>query len=315
MLNQPIVFAPIYQERPWGGRALQEHYGRRLRAGAIVGEAWEMVDRPEAQSAACAGAYAEATLHSLWKGHRAAVFGKNAGQSERFPLLIKLLDARETLSVQVHPSGLEAGESGTEPKNEWWYILEAEPGAAVYAGFRKGVDRAALEQALATGEVEALLHRIPVAKGDSIYVPVGRCHAIGAGCLIAEVQQNSDTTYRIFDWNRVGLDGQARPLHISESLACIDFSDHEPSLAPPLQKAAFGCDFFGVEWLDLKESRNVVGETGPLFMVVEGEVQVGAHRAVKGDWFVLPVEAGAVEFVPQTEGAALLRVSLPDCSC
>ena len=311
MLKQPIVFAPIYQERPWGGRALQEHYGRHLRPGALIGEAWEVVDRPEAQSVVSEGTHTGTTLHSLWKEHRTAVFGETTTKSERFPLLIKLLDARETLSVQVHPPRLEAGNNGAEPKNEWWYILEAEPGAAVYAGFKKGVDRAALEHALKTGEVESLLHRIPVKKGDSIYIPVGRCHAIGAGCLIAEVQQNSDTTYRIFDWNRVGLDGQARPLHIAESLACIDFSDHEPSLDPPLRQTAFGCEFFGVDWLDLKGSRYLAGETGPLFMVVEGAVQVGAHRMVKGDWFVLPVEAGVVEFVPQTEGAALLRVSLP----
>ena len=311
MLKQPIVFAPIYQERPWGGRALQEHFGRPLQPGALIGEAWEVVDRPEAQSVVRAGAYEEATLHSLWKDHRAAVFGEAAIESERFPLLIKLLDARETLSVQVHPPRLEAGNNGAEPKNEWWYILEAEPGAAVYAGFKTGVDRVALEHALKTGEVEALLHRIPVKKGDSIYIPVGRCHAIGAGCLIAEVQQNSDTTYRIFDWNRVGLDGKARPLHIAESLACIAFSDHEPSLEPPLQTTAFECEFFGVEWLDFKGSRHLTGETGPLFMVVEGVLHVGAHRVGKGDWFVLPLEAGAVEFVPQTERAALLRVSLP----
>ena len=311
MFNETLVFHPVYQQRPWGGRMLEHCFGRTLPEDALVGESWELVDRPEAQSAVSGGLHPGETLHSLWTRHRKAVFGNTSVESERFPLLIKLLDARETLSVQVHPSGQEPGLQLAEPKNEWWYVLEAAPGAAVYAGFREGVDKAAFERALQAGNVESLLHRIEVKKGDSLYVPVGRCHAIGAGCLIAEVQQNSDTTYRVFDWNRVGLDGQPRALHVAESLACIDFNDHEPPLAAPLRETPFRCEFFGVEQLEVDGKRTVRASEGALFMVIQGCVGVGQRLAKNGDWFVLPESAGDVEFSADTEKAELLRVSLP----
>jgi mannose-6-phosphate isomerase len=148
----------------------------------------------------------------------------------RFPLLCKILDAREKLSLQVHPPAARAAELKGEPKTEMWYIADAAPGASLYVGLRHGVTRAEFEQKIQDGSVAECFHRIPVQAGDTMFLPSGRVHAIGDGLVIFEIQQNSDTTYRVFDWNRVGLDGKPRELHIAPSLASIDFSDFEPAL-------------------------------------------------------------------------------------
>jgi len=148
----------------------------------------------------------------------------------RFPLLCKILDAREQLSLQVHPPVPGAVELGGEPKTEMWFIADATPGAELFVGLKRGVTRAEFEKKIKTGEVAECFHRVPVRAGDAMFLPSGRVHAIGAGLVIFEIQQNSDTTYRVFDWNRVGLDGKPRELHVAQSLASIDFNDFEPAL-------------------------------------------------------------------------------------
>jgi mannose-6-phosphate isomerase len=309
--SEPLSFSPIYQERIWGGRTLEHALGRGLPAGKAIGESWEIVDRPEAQSVVSSGPQRGADLHTLWSQHRKAVFGEDVHASGRFPLLVKILDAREALSVQVHPSGEEAGEPLGEPKNEWWYILEADPDACIYAGFTRALTRAEFEAAVAGGNLESLLHRIPVKAGDSIYVPGGRCHAIGAGCLIAEVQQNSDTTFRVFDWNRTGPDGLPRALHLTESLACMDFTDVAPSLAPALSEAPFSCTFFDLEAVYLDKPSQLPRAGGAMFLVLSGNITVGAQTFSRGRWFVLPVVAAHCSFDPGSAPATLLQVRLP----
>ena len=309
---QPIAFTSLYQKRIWGGRALESHLKRVLPSSANVGESWDVTDRPEAESLVQSGGPVGTELHTLWRHHREALFGKRTPKAERFPLLIKLLDAREVLSVQVHPSGLETVPGLGEPKNEWWYILEAEPDAAVYAGFKNGVTRATLEKAMAEGTLEALLHRIPVKKGDSLYVPGGRCHAIGGGCLIAEIQQNSDTTFRMFDWNRLGPDGHPRELHTEKSLACVNVDDHQPSLDPPLRDNPFACEFFRVSQLEIREATRPAHAGGAFFLVLSGCVQVGDSQFGLGDWFLLPATAESLLIAPSKERrASLLQVNLP----
>lgn len=310
--SEPLSFRPIYQERIWGGRALEEKLSRNLSGEKRIGESWEMVDRAEAQSISALGNGREVDLHSLWTQHRGAVFGPRANAPERFPLLVKILDARESLSVQVHPSGKEKeGPALGEPKNEWWYILDAEPGAAIYAGFKRSLTKAEFEHALNAGNVDALLHRIPVQAGDSIYIPGGRCHAIGAGCLIAEIQQNSDTTFRVFDWNRTGPDGQPRTLHIQESLACLDFHDVQPELAPPLEATPFSCEFFDVRKIQIDTPTIPQDAGGSAFFVLSGEVRLGTHHFVRGEWFLLPSEAAQTLFTAGVQAATLLQVLLP----
>lgn len=231
-IHSPICFTPHYHARVWGGRKLQSHLGRTLPDTQPYGESWELSDRDDCQSTVIAGPLAGTTLHELWQNHRREVFGDALmpHPSPRFPLLIKVLDCADDLSIQVHPPASIAPELGGEPKSEMWHFITADPGARLYAGLRRGVTRETFEQALADGQVADCVHAITPNAGDSLMVHSGRLHALGAGLLLFEVQQNSDTTYRVFDWNRAGLDGQPRALHVRESLRCIDFGDFEPEL-------------------------------------------------------------------------------------
>ena len=184
-------------ERIWGGRRLETLFGKVLPTGARIGESWEIVDRAEAQSVVRDGPWRGKTLHDLWQLHRREIFGDIA-DSPRFPLLIKLLDAQEKLSLQVHPPAAVAAELGGEPKTEFWFIADAQPGAELFVGLTKGISRRQFEAALANGTAEECVHRIPVRADDGMFLPSGRMHAIGAGNVIIEIQQNSDTTYRLF---------------------------------------------------------------------------------------------------------------------
>ncbi len=299
-------------ERVWGGRRLETVYGRRLpQPGRPYGEAWELVDRPAEQSVVAGGRFAGLTLHQLWAGHRAEVFGGGLPASERFPLLVKVLDARDDLSLQVHPPAAVAPRLGGEPKTEMWFIAAAEPGAKLYAGLRRGVTRARFEQALAAGTAADCVHALAPAPGDAIFIPSGRLHAIGGGLLVFEIQQNSDTTYRVFDWNRTGLDGRPRTLHVAESLASIDFNDFEPAIDPPRGNLLAKCPHFQVEKLDLAAG----SEAGPalsgrfaIFAVAAGRVACGADAMGPGDFFLLPPGGPPVT---AHHPATVLRVTIP----
>jgi len=226
----PLTFKPIFQERVWGGRNLEKLYGKPLPAGVPVGESWEISDRPGDVSVITNGPLAGKDLHWLVENHREELLGRAELQHDRFPLLLKILDAQDKLSLQVHPPERVAIATGGDPKTEMWYIADAAPGAELYVGLKRGVTRAEFIRKIGDGSVADCFHRVPVKAGDAMFLPSGRVHAIGAGIVIFEIQQNSDTTFRVFDWNRVGLDGKPRELHIDESLACIDFEDFEPAL-------------------------------------------------------------------------------------
>ncbi len=298
-------------ERVWGGRGLETRLGRRLAAERPIGESWELVDREDVQSVVNSGPLAGRTLHELWTQMRGSVFGAGLADAPRFPLLAKILDARDTLSVQVHPPANMAAELRGEPKTEMWFLLDADEGAALYAGFREGASRAEFEAALAEGGVEALLHRVAVKAGDAMFIPSGRCHAIGAGCFIIEIQQNSDTTYRVFDWNRTGLDGKPRELHIAESLASIDFADHEPQLAQPHGDLIVECPLFRVERWSLDTTRSDESAGGVIFTVIAGAVECGGRAFQKGDFFLLPAASSDRVLSPMQPSTAVLRTTIP----
>ncbi|MBI2928629.1 MAG: class I mannose-6-phosphate isomerase [Verrucomicrobia bacterium] len=226
----PLTFHPIFKERVWGGRNLERLYGKPLPPGVPIGESWEISDRPGDVSVIANGPLAGRDLRWLMEHHEKELLGSAGSQGGPFPLLIKILDAQEKLSLQVHPPATVAAQLGGEPKTEMWYITDAAPGAELYVGLRRGVTRGQFERRIREGSVAECFHRLPVRAGDAMFLPSGRVHAIGAGLVIFEIQQNSDTTYRVFDWNRVGLDGQPRELHVAQSLASIDFTDYEPSL-------------------------------------------------------------------------------------
>lgn len=220
----PLRFEPVLKRYLWGGRRLETVLGKPLPPGDDYAESWEIADHPSGQSVVANGPLQGTTLHELVIQRGEELLGKHAPQP-RFPLLFKLLDAQKVLSVQVHPNDAAAAKL-TPPdlgKTEAWVVLHAEPGSLVYAGLKRGFDRPALEREVVRGTSELCLHKFEPQVGDCIFIPAGVVHALGAGLVIAEIQQASDTTFRLYDWKRLGPDGQLRPLHIEQSLDAIDY--------------------------------------------------------------------------------------------
>jgi mannose-6-phosphate isomerase len=225
-----------------------------------------VVDLPQDQSVVAGGPLSSISLGDLVRTRGEELLGEAALLHGRFPVLFKLIDARETLSVQVHPDEDAVTRLGQDarPKTEAWYVLHASPGARVYLGLRPGVGLPELRSGLAAGRVGALLQPVEVTAGDFVYLPAGTLHAIGGGVLLAEIQQSSDTTYRLFDWNRVGLDGQARPLHVEAALASVHLELRgRPAHASPLSgRAGVRCRAFSFERMGLAPEGNAPLEAG-----------------------------------------------------
>jgi mannose-6-phosphate isomerase len=231
-------------------------------------------------------------------------------------MLLKILDCCDTLSLQVHPPAEIAASMGGEPKTEMWFVAHADAGARLYAGLRKGVTRAAFEQALADGSVAECVHSVVPHRREFMFVESGRLHALGAGLLVYEIQQNSDTTYRVFDWNRVGLDGQPRALHVEESLRCIDFEDFEPAMqAPQADGEMVRCDYFATRSTVLQAAAEhelaLPGEFVCL-AVTQGTVEVAGTVLRVGDFILLPaaMERGR-KVVRAVVDAEFLEIRLP----
>lgn len=259
-----IQFQPIYQERVWGGRRLESLLGRELPSGPPIGESWEIVDRPEAQSRVRGGRFGGMAIRDLIARHSADVMGPDWARDEAFPILVKWLDCSDRLSLQVHPPAAVAPSLGGEPKTENWYVAHSAPGASLFVGLKKGVSRARFAKAVADGTAEECVNRVSVASGDSILVASGQVHAIDAGNLILEIQQNSDTTYRLFDWGRVGLDGRARAVHVEESLKSILWKEGPPELvrAAPTSGTIAECDEFTIRRVVLGRGERIRFERG-----------------------------------------------------
>jgi Phosphomannose isomerase len=312
----PFTFKPIFKERVWGARNLERLYGKSLPATVPIGESWEISDRPGDISVIANGPLAGKDLHWLVKNHRADLLGDAKLEAGRFPLLIKLLDAQEKLSLQVHPPADKAKELNGDPKTEMWFIADAVPGAELYVGLKRGVTRADFEQRIKDGTVAECFHRIPVKAGDSMFLPSGRVHAIGAGLVIFEIQQNSDTTYRVFDWNRVGLDGKPRELHVPQSLASIDFNDIEPGLIANAEEVRGNVSvrqlvnhpLFQVEQFRVTTAGNIALTKGRMHIVavVSGELRAGDATMRAGQFCLLPACLAQPE-VQASAGTQFLR--------
>lgn len=226
----PLLMAPIFSERPWGGRRLAAVLGKDVpESGGPWGEAWELSDHPAGRSAVANGPCAGQLFGDLTRRFPREMCGAPAAPA-RFPLLIKFIDAGDDLSIQVHPSDATAP-AGDRGKTECWYIMDCEPGAAIVYGLAGGVGAASLRAAAQSGAMEPCLRRVPIRKGDFLDVPAGTVHAILAGTLICEVQQSSDTTYRLWDWDR----RPPRPLHIEESCAVAEY---DPAKTPAIVSVA-----------------------------------------------------------------------------
>ena len=315
MLREFLTFQPIYQERVWGGQALGEVFGRRLPGGQPIGESWEIVDRPEAQSVVAAGPLAGRTLRMLVAGQGPDLMGPDWPQARPFPLLVKWLDCRERLSLQVHPPAAVAAELAGEAKTENWYIAESAHGAQLIVGLKAGVSRAQFEQALAAGTVEECVRRFPVAVGDSVLVRSGELHAIDGGSLILEIQQNSDTTYRVHDWGRTGLDGKPRALQIEQSLRAINWNAAEaaPVRAAPTSGVIADCESFSIRRVVLDPGERLAIEAGDqprLLSVVRGSVAapLAGGRRVQGRGANVQVPDAASASVA-AEGAGIVLVT------
>ena len=309
---KPITFQPLYMERVWGGREFATRLGRTLPGDQPIGEAWEIVDREEAQSVVADGPFAGKNLHELWNQHRDEIFGpRHADAGPRFPLLCKLLDARDRLSVQVHPPAAVAPQLKGEPKTEMWYFLACDKGSRIYAGLTTGTTRKSFEEKLRTGEIEQCLHVLPTREGDSIFIPSGRLHAIGEGNVIVEIQQNSDTTYRVFDWNRAGLDGKPRELHIEQSLLSTDFHDFAPPLSHVESGVVAACEHFRVEKKSLAGSQNL-RPTGDfaLVTIVSGHATCDGKTYSSGDFLLFPSKA-STPLEPVGGACTILITTIP----
>jgi mannose-6-phosphate isomerase len=314
----------------WGGRGLAEVLGKELPTAEPYGESWEISDHASHRSVVAGGELAGPTLRDLMQTHSADLLGP-ARSGDAFPWLVKYLDARDWLSVQVHPDDQAAlrlwpGERG---KTEAWFVLAARPGSRVYAGLLPGVDEAALRRAVAAGTVAQCLHRFEPVPGDCLFLPAGTVHAVGGGVLMAEVQQSSDATFRLFDWNRRDAQGRSRQLHLEEALACIDWragpvhpvraAGYPGGPAPaegPVRQRLVSCRYFHLDYA--RDSQPfTLGGAGRLqvVMVLHGRGELSARRGREtlavGHTLLLPAALPEVSVAPWAT-LGLLIATLPD---
>lgn len=331
MTPSPLIFAPIFKEKVWGGCAL-ERLGKALPPGANIGESWEIADLASTSADGGGGDSAHsAVAHGPMRGMTIAdavrAMGANLMGTSRlspsggFPLLVKYLDARENLSVQVHPSpAYAAANPGAHLKTESWYIVDAEPGAVIYKGVKPGVTREAFEAHIADSSVVNDMIAVPAHVGDFHHLPSGTCHALGAGVVVAEVQTPSDTTFRVFDWGRTG-----RALHVKQAMACIDF---DGALATPITRAGptersllASNEFYAVAELRMPRGTphtlRIGGRAPRVWMMLEGGGEVRAERGEfgptiisRGETVLFPAAMPAAIFTPETD-TRVLEVLLP----
>lgn len=318
----PLRFRPIVMRFIWGGRRLGTLLGKELGPGSDYAESWEICDHGADQSIVVSGPLTGKTLNQLVAERGPELLGRHHPQ-DRFPLLLKFLDAAKTLSVQVHPNDelaahLEPPDMG---KTEAWVVLAAEPGSTIYAGLKPGVDQKALQEAIRHGTCEACLHRFQPQPGSCVFLPAGTIHALGEGLLVAEIQQSSDTTYRLFDWNRVGPDGKPRPLHIEQGLEAIDYHQGaiEPQHAQPTARPEVSrlvhCDKFILDRWQFDSAQSAGGDQRcHIICVLEGSLWIEGDPTAgvlpRGGTVLLGASLGEIRLTPQGP-TVLLDIYLP----
>ncbi|MHC5061032.1 MAG: type I phosphomannose isomerase catalytic subunit [Planctomycetota bacterium] len=309
MKPYPLKFEPIFKERIWGGQALNTVFGKELPEGAKIGESWELADLPEDKSEIVNGPLAGETINTAIEKLGPAITGRS-DYKPPFPLLIKILDAQDILSVQVHPDPETCERTGKgDPKTECWYIIEAADGAVIYKGLKSGVTKEQFAQSIKEGNCERLLEKVPVKKGECHFLPAGTCHAIGAGLLIAEIQTPSDTTYRVFDWNRVDDAGKGRQLHIEDALESIHFDPSADNLSVASLGRLVDSEVFKVDKGHQTPGCEVLLSAGRMkvIMVITGQGCITSQAAEtvnfsKGDTLLIPAAfEGVMQFAKETE--------------
>lgn len=322
----PLTFQPILKRIRWGGRKLGTLLGKPIGPETDYAESWEIADHADGQSIVASGPFAGRTLSSLLQTHRLDLMG-SAFTGSQFPLLIKFLDANDWLSLQVHPGDALAKQFDPREngKTEAWVILDAQPDSQICSGLKSGVTREQLASALNAGPaaIEECLHIIPVKAGDCVFVPAGTVHALGPGIVLAEVQQQSNLTFRLYDWGRVDAQGKPRPIHVQESLLCTDFLrgpvnpvttaavDQQTSMSESLVR----CPYFVIRRQTLwSRATFVANDRFRIVLVLDGSVSIsneaGNVTARKGETVLVPASSEHFEITPHGS-AVLLEVSLP----
>jgi len=335
----PFLFTPVYKDYVWGGNRIPKIFNREPQHN-ICAESWEISDRREGMSIVSNGPLAGTSLHELVETMREKLVGFASAPGQRpygtgeamplrempsFPLLIKIIDSAQRLSVQVHPDDRSAAIHGGEPKTEMWYTLDAGSGAQVFAGLVAGTDRNSLRNAIRQEKLEEVLCALLLTRDDAIYVPGGRVHCIGKGCLLLEVQQNSNTTYRIHDWGRVERDGKPRELHIKEAFQAINREDSAPVRIEPRKLKESGpnshwevmtCPYFRITRLDLSQPEIINNDGGSFhtLFTVTGKVDIKADSFTQstgpGTSCLLPAILERYTLMPTGGTARVIRISL-----
>ena len=321
----PLRFDPIYQYRLWGGRRLSGLLSAPLPGDGPIGEAWVLSDRDDHQSLVANGPLKGQTIARLMEQFREQLMGRLAPRFRRFPLLLKFLDAHEMLSVQVHPSDahpdlIPAGETG---KTEAWVVIEAGKESYVYEGLKPGTTADGLRRSLANGTIADQMTGIVPRPGDAVFIPAGTVHTLGGGVVVFEVQQNSDVTFRLYDWGHIDAEtGNPRPLQVDKAFACIDFEGNASGLVAPRiestvpveRERLFDCEPFRL-WRLLGQAPFPVGATAEPRVLVciggSGQLEGGniPYAVGKGDVWLLPAEAGVCAFRPSQE-VTLLEIAI-----
>ncbi len=316
----PMKFIPVYKDYLWGGSRIPETYHRNLPKG-IYAESWEIADHDEGMSVVANGPFAGQALREILQANPAGIMGTRVA-GNRFPLLLKLIDAKQKLSVQVHPDDATAMEHGGDAKTEAWYLL-GDNKAQVYCGLKEGITTADFRHAIANGTTGEAIRAVPVESGSVVFVRGGCVHAIDAGCLILEIQQNSNTTYRIHDWGRMGNDGKPRELHIEQAIKAINWNDRENPLAEPSLKTdtkalqlweLLRCKYFCLEKLLISAPHEVplTGKSFHALFASEGEATLswedGSETIKAGESILVPAALPAYTL---DGNATILRIFIP----
>ena len=324
-VSEPLRFEPILKRLIWGGRRLGTVLGKSLGDHDDYAESWEISDHHDDVSVVCEGALAGQNLRALVHESARELLGPAAGTRAQFPLLVKFIDAHQNLSVQVHPDDVLGPKlAGDNGKTEAWVILDAEPGALIYAGLKPGVARDEFAAALEAGKVEPLLHRFEAKAGDCVLIAAGTLHAIGAGVLLVEVQQMSDATFRVYDWGRVAPDGRPRKLHLTEALEATKFefgpvnplASRPETIAGGTREPLARSPYFELTRLRLTgPSRVGAAARFTILVGLEGNAEVVAGGVARGlaagQTLLLPASLGEVEIRPAGARATVLTCVAP----
>lgn len=314
-----LRFSPIYKDYLWGGDRIAQRYGR-ANAPARTAESWEISAHPDGDVAVASGPLAGRTLSSLTSECGRGLLGALAPSASRFPLLAKIIDARQPLSVQIHPSPADPTANPVEYKNECWHLLDADDGCIIYAGLVPGTLPQLDGRPFRSDYVSQALIQHRPHPGETLSIPAGLVHAIGAGALIYEVQQSSNTTYRFYDWDRVGPDGKPRPLHVEQALRSIDFSLPPPAFAAPRPLPEGGALCLATPYFAVREFRSATarrpgGESFDIIFVKDGAFRLSspsgeAATAKAGDSVLVPASCAEYRIEPLESASAALVTSL-----